>query len=70
MNVGAMPSRIGADMGTPIDRRLEKLLEMSDRRGLLVEAVTVKGDEIRIVYAQPKARGKTADADLVDWGRK
>lgn len=55
-------------MGTPIDRKLEKLLDLSDRKGLTVERVLVKGDEIQIIYATPKA--KTVDADLIDWRRR
>ena len=38
-------------MGAPIDQRLEKLLALSDKRGMVVEAVQVRGNEILITYA-------------------
>ena len=56
-------------MAAPISLRLEKMLEVFDRRGLLVEAVTVKGEEIHLTIAQPKGGAKTASADLVNWKR-
>lgn len=55
-------------MGAPIDQRLEKLLALSDKRGMVVDTVRVRGNEIEIVYATTKP--KTADADLIDWSRK
>ena len=55
-------------MGAPIDQRLEKLLALSDKRGMIVEAVQVRGNEIMITYATTKP--KTADADLINWSRK
>lgn len=55
-------------MSAPIDQRVEKLLAMSDKRGLIVDTLRVKGNEIEIIYATAKA--KTADADLINWRRK
>ena len=55
-------------MIAPIDERVDRLLAMSDRRGMVVETVRVKGNEIEIIYAT--AKPKTADADLINWRRK
>ena len=55
-------------MSAPIDERVDRLLAMSDRRGMVVETVRVKGNEIEIIYATVKP--KTADADLINWRRK
>ncbi len=57
-------------MSAPIARRVESLLDMSDKRGLIVEKVLVKGDTIEIVYLHQAAKPKGTDPDLIDWRRK
>lgn len=55
-------------MGAPIDQRLEKMLALSDKRGMIVNTIRVRGTEIEITYVTGKL--KTDDADLIDWARK
>ena len=57
-------------MATPIDQRVEKLLALSDKRGMIVDTLCVNGNQILITYATAKPKTATADADLIDWSRK
>ena len=57
-------------MAAPIDQRVEKLLALSDKHGMIVDTLCVNGNQILITYATTKPKAATADADLIDWSRK
>lgn len=57
-------------MATPIDQRVEKLLALSDKRGMIVDTLCVNGNQILITYATQKPKTSTTDADLINWNRK
>jgi hypothetical protein len=53
-------------MPSPIENRVAKLLDLADRRGMVVERVLIEGQRIEIVYATARA---VDDADLIDFRR-
>lgn len=51
-------------MGAAVEKRVERLLEMAQARGMVVERVLIEGQKIEVIYATGARRD---DADLIDW---
>lgn len=54
-------------MAVAVEKRVEKLLEMAQARGMVVERVLIEGQRIEVIYSTGQRRD---DADLIDWTPK